>query len=138
MSDETLNSEAAGAVPEAGATTPPDAVDTGASGDAEAPTPKTFTQEEMDAAIQKRLAIAERKWQREQQAQVVEAAQRPSLTEAPRPENFDNPVTYAEALAEFKVAQKFAERDAQERQHKAKTVPAMEEYFDAALAYVGA
>ena len=29
-------------------------------------TPKTFTQEELDAAIGKRLAIAQRKWEREQ------------------------------------------------------------------------
>lgn len=53
---------------------------------------KTFTQEEVDALIGKRLAREQRKWERQQQPQQP-AASLPSVDEFPSPE------AYAEALA---------------------------------------
>ena len=76
---------------------------------------KTFTQEEVDAMIGKRLAREQRKWERSQQTKVVSPT---APTEAPNPDYFDTPEAYAEALAERRahelVQQKELHRQQQE------------------------
>jgi hypothetical protein len=57
--------------------------------------PKTFTQEELDAAIGKRLAREQRKWEREQQARQVAPA---VPTEVPTAEQFDSPQAYGDYI----------------------------------------
>jgi hypothetical protein len=54
---------------------------------------KTFTQEELDAAIQKRLAREQRKWERERQAP------QPVAVDVPPVDQFDSVDAYAEAKA---------------------------------------
>lgn len=74
--------------------------------------PKTFTQEELDAAIGKRLAREQRKWEREQAQRMQEQVKPVTAPDAEiRLENFNTPEEYAEALAERKAAQKLAERE---------------------------
>jgi len=74
---------------------------------------KTFTQEELDAAIGKRLAREQRKWEREQAArQTVPVAPR----EVPSIDNFESPDAYAEALAIKKAEELLAQRDRQKEQ----------------------
>ena len=80
-----------------------------------APAPKTFTQEEMDAVIGKRLARERRTWEREH-----------AVRETPQPEHHDNPTidqfptpeAYAEALATKKAVELVAQQ-AQAAQGKA-------------------
>jgi len=79
--------------------------------------PRVFTQEELDAAIGKRLAREQRKWEREQanrqaEVQAVKAPQATSL------EDFDSPEAYAEVLALRKAEELVAKRDAA-REHSA-------------------
>ena len=71
---------------------------------------KTFSQEELDAAIGKRLAREQRKWERER---VVTA---PVVAADPRPEQFDSTESYADALAMKKAEQLLYERDVQRQQ----------------------
>ena len=70
-------------------------------------TPKSFTQEELDAIVGKRLAREQRKWEREQAQRTVPTA--PS--ELPPPDQFDSVETYAKAYAE----QMLREREAQKQ-----------------------
>ena len=73
---------------------------------------KTFTQEELDAAIGKRLAREQRKWEREQTAKQAETqAKRAIPAELPPVEAFNSPDEYAEALAERKAEQILAKRE---------------------------
>ena len=74
--------------------------------------PKTFTQEELDAIVGKRLAREQRKWERKQTAQPPAP-----LPEPLKPDDFANAATYADALAERKAAELVAQREAEaERQ----------------------
>ena len=74
---------------------------------------KTFTQDELDAAIGKRLAREQRKWEREQAArQAVPVAPK----EVPSIDNFESPDAYAEALALRKAEELIAQRDRQKEQ----------------------
>jgi hypothetical protein len=74
---------------------------------------KTFTQEELDAAIGKRLAREQRKWEREQVArQAVPVAPK----EVPSIDNFESTDAYAEALALRKAEELIAQRDRQKEQ----------------------
>lgn len=78
------------------------------------PAAKTFTQEELDAIVSKRLAREQRKWEREQSAKAVSAL--PELPkELPPVDQFESPEAYAEALAERKAQDLIAKRE-QERQ----------------------
>jgi hypothetical protein len=70
-------------------------------------TPKSFTQEELDAIVGKRLAREQRKWEREQSQRVAPTA--PS--ELPPPDQFDSVETYAKAYAE----QMLREREVQKQ-----------------------
>ena len=99
MSEEILAEVPA---PEQEATAAPEPV--------EAQPVKAFTQEELDAAIGKRLAREQRKWERER---VVAA---PVVAADPRPEQFDSTESYADALAMKKAEQLLYERDVQRQQ----------------------
>jgi len=63
--------------------------------------PKTFSQEELDAAIGKRLAREQRKWEREHQI----AATPPPVDVAPV-DQFDSVEAYAKAVAEKTIEQR--------------------------------
>ena len=71
---------------------------------------KTFTQEELDAAIGKRLAREQRKWEREQAARAAEK-QLKTPVEIPPIEQFASPDDYADALAERKAEELLARRE---------------------------
>jgi len=77
--------------------------------------PKTFSQEELDAAIGKRLAREQRKWEREQaqrsaETQIVKAAPTTSV------DQFESPEAYAEALAYQRAEELLAKREAAKQQ----------------------
>ena len=72
---------------------------------------KTFTQEELDAAIGKRLAREQRKWEREQVARAAEMQARKAPVEIPPIEQFNSPDEYAEVLAERKAEELLARRE---------------------------
>jgi hypothetical protein len=74
---------------------------------------KTFTQEELDAAIGKRLAREQRKWEREQ----AQRAQTSAPLAAPvAPEQFDSTDAYVEALAAQKAEQLLEQREQRRQQ----------------------
>jgi hypothetical protein len=99
MSEEVLAEVPA---PEQEATAAPEPV--------EAQPVKAFTQEELDAAIGKRLAREQRKWERER------GVTAPVVAADPRPEQFDSTESYADALAMKKAEQLLYERDVQRQQ----------------------
>ena len=72
--------------------------------------PKTFTQEDLDAAIGKRLAREQRKWERERALEVPKA---PAVQSA---DQFETTEAYAEALALQKAEELVAKRDAAKHQ----------------------
>lgn len=74
---------------------------------------KTFTQEELDAAIGKRLAREQRKWEREQQAKLASQAAPKAAVEPPSADQFQSPEAYAEALAEQKAEELIRRREAE-------------------------
>lgn len=71
---------------------------------------KTFSQEEVDALIGKRLAREQRKWERQHQA-----PQPAAPVELPSADQFTSTEAYAEALAERKAEELVAKREAQKR-----------------------
>lgn len=79
-------------------------------------TAKTFTQEELDAIVAKRLAREQRKWDREQAQRAAERSPAPVHTEDLTPDDFDSVDAYAEALAERKAEELLAKRDAARQQ----------------------
>jgi len=98
MNDENLTApvDAPVSMPEPEATAAPVAEDARPE-EQTTETTKTFTQEELDAIVGKRLAREQRKWEREQ-AQKATAPAAPS--ELPPPDQFDSVETYAKAYAE--------------------------------------
>jgi len=108
MNDEILNAPADAPVPasESEATAAPIA-ETTRPEDQTTETPKSFTQEELDAIVGKRLAREQRKWEREQAQRTVPTA--PS--ELPPSDQFDSVETYAKAYAE----QMLREREVQKQ-----------------------
>jgi hypothetical protein len=85
---------------------------------------KTFSQEELDAAIGKRLAREQRKWEREQanrsaETQIVKAAPSASV------DQFESPEAYAEALAYQRAEELIAKREAAKQQSQV-----LESYHD--------
>jgi len=112
MSEETLAEVDSAPVPEA--TAAPEVPESTPEVAETQPT-KTFTQEELDAAISKRLAREQRKWDREQaqrsaETQIVQAAPTAS------PEQFESTEAYAEALAYQKAEELIARREAAKQQ----------------------
>lgn len=73
--------------------------------------PKVFSQEELDAAIGKRLAREQRKWERERERQVATSVV-PTVTDL-RLDQFGTPEAYAEALATQKAEQLVQQREIQ-------------------------
>jgi hypothetical protein len=73
---------------------------------------KTFTQEELDDIIRKRLAKEQRKWERQQS--------RPATAEPPREippaDQFESVDAYAQALAERKAQEMLQQRDFERQQ----------------------
>lgn len=106
--------------PEQVATAAPetDAVSTPEEAPAETPS-KVFTQEELDAAIGKRLAREQRKWERQRQ-QELEALKPPVQSQASSlvQEQFESPEAYADALAMQKAEQLLAQREVAKRQRE--------------------
>jgi len=131
MTDEVQNlAEVAPApAPEVTATPPavenaPEVTADGEQG--EQPASKVFTQEELDAAIGKRLAREQRKWEREQQARLKEIQTLQTTPQgAPSRDQFDSDEAYADALATVKAEQLLVQRKQQEE--FSKTLAAYEE-----------
>jgi hypothetical protein len=90
------------AEPVAATDTPPEPETEGAA--------KSFTQEEVDAIFSKRLAKAQRKWDREQ---TQKAKSQPVPTEPLKADDFADAPSYADALAERKAQELLAKRDAE-------------------------
>lgn len=87
------------------------------AGDADEKPSKTFTQEEVDALIAKRLAREQRKMEQRQRVQpVADAVVAPAGSL--RLEQFDSPEAYAEALADQKAAERLQQRDMQRQQQE--------------------
>lgn len=104
--------------PEQAATAAPAPDDT-LPADASTDAPKTFSQEELDAIVGKRLAREQRKWEREQaQRQAELEARRAMPVNPPAPDDFDNAARYAEALAEQKAQEMLRQREAAQQQAK--------------------
>lgn len=77
---------------------------------------KVFTQEELDAAIGKRLAREQRKWERDQQRKLAEMQAAKSVpADVPSADQFESPEAYAEALA-YKKAEELLEQRERHRQ----------------------
>ena len=92
---------------------------------------KTFSQEELDAIVGKRLAREQRKWEREQAQKLADLeAKRAVPVNPPAPDDFDNAAKYAEALAEQKAQELLRHREAAQQQ--AKVVEAYHEKEEAA------
>jgi len=75
---------------------------------------KTFTQEELDAMVGKRLARERRKWEREQSLKAKDAPRADAPAELPSRDA--DPEAYAEALAERKAEELLARREAERQQ----------------------
>lgn len=110
MSDEEL---AVAPAPEQEATAAP-APEVETPEDKPAEAPKTFTQEELDAIVGKRLAREQRKWEREQAQRQAEV--KANQAPPPAPEDFADAAAYAEALAERKAQELLAQREAAKQQ----------------------
>ena len=93
MNDDTL---AASTAPEPEATAAPVPETTTPEGQT---TDKTFSQEELDAIVGKRLAREQRKWEREQAQRVAETQARAPVA-PPAADDFESASAYADALAD--------------------------------------
>ena len=111
MTDENQLSEvvAADPAPEPEATAAPEPVETPTEALPEEKPAKSFSQEELDAMVGKRLARERRKWEREQALKAQPATSAP----AELPSKMEDPDAYAEALAERKATELLAKREAE-------------------------
>ena len=109
MSDEVSQAEVP--APELEATVAPVSEVQTPEVDQEQQPAKTFTQEELDAAIGKRLAREQRKWEREQRTQPSAQPATPVV-----PEQFESTDAYVEALAAQKAEQLLAQREQRRQQ----------------------
>lgn len=133
MTEEVQVPAGAEPVPEQAATAAPGAADTSPETPEQSqdkPAAKSFTQEEVDALIGKRLAREQRKWEREQATRQVSPAAQPA-TPAPQADQFESPEAYADALATRKAEELLAKRDEARRQAELKS--AYHEREEAAL-----
>lgn len=116
MGDEALELSAVDAAPVADATAAPAPVDNQPD-ESTTEASKSFTQEELDAIVGKRLAREQRKWEREQAQRVADLEARKAVTVAPPDVNdFDNAQAYAEALAERKAQEMLTRRETAKQQ----------------------
>jgi hypothetical protein len=72
---------------------------------------RVFTQEELDAAIGKRLAREQRKWEREQTQRQAEAQTMRAPANVPPVDQFESPEAYVDALAYQKAEQLLSQRE---------------------------
>jgi hypothetical protein len=100
--------------PEATAAPEPEVVAQEAQQPEEKPA-KTFTQEELDALVGKRLARERRKWEREQ---ALKAPEPQAQTPATLPDRDIDPDAYADALATRKAEELLAKREADRQQRE--------------------
>ena len=121
MSEEVLAESLP--VPEQEATAAPEA-EVQSPEIAETQPSKTFSQEELDAAIGKRLAREQRKWERDQ-AQRQSEQQTLRAPAAQSVDQFESPEAYADALAYQKAEELIAKREAAKRQSQV-----LESYHD--------
>lgn len=77
-------------------------------------TPRTFSQEEVDALITKRLAKEQRKWERK----LAQPQQPQAPKELPPADQFASVEDYAQALAERKAQELLQQRDAHRQQEE--------------------
>ena len=122
MTDETVPEVAVTTAPEPEATAAPEpqvAADEAAKPE-EKPA-KSFTQEELDAMVSKRLARERRKWEREQSIKAKPEGATPTVL----PDREADPEAYAEALAVRKAEELLAKREAEREQ-----MAALEAYHD--------
>ena len=124
MTDEVQNLAGVTPAPASEVTATPPAVEiapevTADGEQGEQPASKVFTQEELDAAIGKRLAREQRKWEREQQSRLRETQTLQSMPQgAPSRDQFDSDESYADALATVKAEHLVAQRKQQEEYRK--------------------
>lgn len=109
MNDDTL---AASAAPEPDATAASVPETTTPEGQT---TDKTFSQEELDAIVGKRLAREQRKWEREQAQRVAETQARAPVA-PPAADDFDSASAYADALADQRAQELLNKREAAKAQ----------------------
>ena len=112
MEDEQAVAEISPA-PEPEATAAPESVDTTPE---EQQQTKSFSQEELDAIVSKRLAKEQRKWEREQAQRLAEQQARQPAAPPPAPDDFENAQVYAEALANQRAQELLAQREAAQQQ----------------------
>lgn len=93
--------------------TAPDATAASDSAAQEQPA-KSFSQEEVDALIAKRLAKEQRKWERKIQQPATPPA--PAAREVPPADQFESVEAYAQALAEKRAAELVQQREVQQQQ----------------------
>ena len=113
MSDEEQAVAEISPAPEPEATAAPESADT--TPEEQQPT-KSFSQEELDAIVSKRLAREQRKWEREQAQRLAEQQARQPVAPPPAPDDFESAQQYAEALAEQKARELLAQREAAAQQ----------------------
>ena len=96
---------------------------------------KTFSQEEVDALVAKRLAKEQRKWERKLQQPATPAVP-PVPREIPPADQFESVEAYAQALAEKRAAELVQQREVQQQQaqvlesHRDREETAREKYDD--------
>ena len=113
MSDEEQAVAEISPAPEPEATAAPESVE--ATPEEQQPT-KSFSQEELDAIVSKRLAREQRKWEREQAQRLAEQQAKQPVAPPPAPDDFENAQAYAEALANQRAQELLAQREAAAQQ----------------------
>ena len=127
--DENVPIEAEAPAPELETTAAPEPVETETPEEqpVEQEASKTFTQEELDAIVGKRLAREQRKWEREQAQKLAEVQARQTAIPPSdlAPEQFETYEDYAEALAERKAEELLRQRETTREQQAL-----LEQYHD--------
>ena len=115
MSDEVQNLAEVPEVPapEQEATAAPESEEAQAPEAEQTESTKSFTQEELDAIVSKRLAREQRKWEREMR---MRQEQPVMPREVPPADQFESVEAYAEALAERKAQELLQQRQLQQQQ----------------------
>lgn len=113
MSDEEQAVAEISPAPEQEATAAPESVETTPE---EQQSTKSFSQEELDAIVGKRLAREQRKWEREQALMLAEQQANRPVAPPPAPDDFENAQVYAEALANQRAHEILAQREAAKQQ----------------------
>ena len=110
--DDNVFTEADASAPELEATAAIEPVEnTTPETPAEQEANKSFTQEELDAIVGKRLAREQRKWEREQAQRAEEVQARQQAGYDITPDQFETYEDYADVLAERKAEELLARRD---------------------------